>query len=228
MSEAGGIDLLVIYNSGRFRMGGRGSLAGMMPYGDANTIVMEMAREVIPDPAAAAAEVYEQLTGAHVRARLDGAKSEAPEPGEDETWAVWLEALRPYYEPLFIEPGLIFSSTMLLALASRFPTWIVRNGLVRFVWPDIEADPVLSRITAITAMLYGFNGFYIGKHQGDQAAMAEMQEFLETAMAAEAEQEPTSADPPPPSSVFGQPPEQESAFRLTDAAPSFSDLFKTN
>src|SRR3954467_5590065 len=48
MSEVGGIDLLVIYNSGRFRMGGRGSLAGMMPYGDANAIVMDMAREVLP------------------------------------------------------------------------------------------------------------------------------------------------------------------------------------
>ncbi|REK15826.1 MAG: phosphoenolpyruvate hydrolase family protein [Planctomycetota bacterium] len=48
MSEAGGIDLLVIYNSGRFRMGGRGSLSGMMPYGDANAIVMDMSREVIP------------------------------------------------------------------------------------------------------------------------------------------------------------------------------------
>jgi len=48
MSETGGIDLLVIYNSGRFRMGGRGSLSGMMPYGDANAIVMDMAREVIP------------------------------------------------------------------------------------------------------------------------------------------------------------------------------------
>ncbi len=48
MSEAGGVDLLVIYNSGRFRMAGRGSLSGMMPYGDANGIVMEMAREVLP------------------------------------------------------------------------------------------------------------------------------------------------------------------------------------
>src|SRR5213079_2250710 len=48
MSEAGGIDLLVIYNSGRFRMAGRGSLSGMMPYGDANAVVMEMAREVLP------------------------------------------------------------------------------------------------------------------------------------------------------------------------------------
>jgi predicted TIM-barrel enzyme len=47
-AEAGGIDLLVIYNSGRFRMGGRGSLAGMLPYGDANAIVMDMAREVLP------------------------------------------------------------------------------------------------------------------------------------------------------------------------------------
>jgi predicted TIM-barrel enzyme len=47
-AEAGGIDLIIIYNSGRFRMAGRGSLSGMMPYGDANAIVMEMAREVLP------------------------------------------------------------------------------------------------------------------------------------------------------------------------------------
>lgn len=46
--EAGGIDLIVIYNSGRYRMAGRGSLAGLMPYGDANAVVMEMAGEVIP------------------------------------------------------------------------------------------------------------------------------------------------------------------------------------
>jgi len=46
--EAGGIDLIVIYNSGRYRMAGRGSLAGLMPYGDANAIVMEMANEVLP------------------------------------------------------------------------------------------------------------------------------------------------------------------------------------
>jgi predicted TIM-barrel enzyme len=47
-AEAGGIDLIIIYNSGRFRMAGRGSLSGMMPYGDANQIVVEMAREVLP------------------------------------------------------------------------------------------------------------------------------------------------------------------------------------
>lgn len=46
--EAGGVDLIVIYNSGRFRMAGRGSLAGLMPYGDANAIVVEMAGEVLP------------------------------------------------------------------------------------------------------------------------------------------------------------------------------------
>jgi predicted TIM-barrel enzyme len=46
--EAGGIDLIVLYNSGRYRMAGRGSLAGLMPYGDANAIVMEMAGEVLP------------------------------------------------------------------------------------------------------------------------------------------------------------------------------------
>jgi predicted TIM-barrel enzyme len=47
-AEAGGIDLIIIYNSGRFRMAGRGSLSGMLPYGDANQIVMDMAREVLP------------------------------------------------------------------------------------------------------------------------------------------------------------------------------------
>src|SRR3954451_22842848 len=47
-AEAGGADLIIIYNSGRYRMGGRGSLAGLMPYGDANEIVVDMAREVLP------------------------------------------------------------------------------------------------------------------------------------------------------------------------------------
>ena len=47
-AEAGGADLIVIYNSGRFRMAGRGSLAGLLPYGDANAITMDMAREVLP------------------------------------------------------------------------------------------------------------------------------------------------------------------------------------
>jgi predicted TIM-barrel enzyme len=47
-AEAGGIDLIIIYNSGRFRMAGRGSMSGLMPYGDANQIVMDMAREVLP------------------------------------------------------------------------------------------------------------------------------------------------------------------------------------
>ena len=47
-AEAGGADLIIIYNSGRYRMAGRGSLAGLMPYGDANGIVTEMAAEVLP------------------------------------------------------------------------------------------------------------------------------------------------------------------------------------
>lgn len=46
--EAGGIDLIVIYNSGRYRMAGRGSLAGLLAYGNANDIVLDMAREVLP------------------------------------------------------------------------------------------------------------------------------------------------------------------------------------
>jgi predicted TIM-barrel enzyme len=47
-AEAGGADLIIIYNSGRYRMAGRGSLSGLMPYGDANAIVVDMAREVLP------------------------------------------------------------------------------------------------------------------------------------------------------------------------------------
>ena len=47
-AEAGGADLIIIYNSGRYRMAGRGSLAGLLPYGDANAIVLEMAGEVLP------------------------------------------------------------------------------------------------------------------------------------------------------------------------------------
>src|SRR5512136_230758 len=47
-AEAGGADLIIIYNSGRYRMAGRGSLAGLMPYGDANGIVVEMSAEVLP------------------------------------------------------------------------------------------------------------------------------------------------------------------------------------
>ena len=69
-AEAGGADLIIIYNSGRYRMAGRGSLAGMMPYGDANAIVMDMAREVLP--------VVQRGPGARRRLRhrpvpLDGA-----------------------------------------------------------------------------------------------------------------------------------------------------------
>jgi len=47
-AEKGGVDLIIIYNSGRYRMAGRGSLAGMLPYGDANAVMMEMAGEVLP------------------------------------------------------------------------------------------------------------------------------------------------------------------------------------
>jgi predicted TIM-barrel enzyme len=47
-AERGGADIIIIYNSGRYRMGGRGSLAGLLPYGDANAIVVEMAAEVLP------------------------------------------------------------------------------------------------------------------------------------------------------------------------------------
>ncbi len=47
-AERGGVDLIIIYNSGRYRMAGRGSMAGVLAYGDANAIVVDMAREVLP------------------------------------------------------------------------------------------------------------------------------------------------------------------------------------
>lgn len=46
--EAGGVDLIIVYNSGRFRMAGRGSLAGLLPFADANAVVLDMANEVLP------------------------------------------------------------------------------------------------------------------------------------------------------------------------------------
>lgn len=46
--EAGGVDLILVYNSGRFRMAGRGSLAGMLPFADANAVMLDMANEVLP------------------------------------------------------------------------------------------------------------------------------------------------------------------------------------
>src|SRR5438552_4411784 len=47
-AEEGGVDLIIIYNSGRYRMAGRGSLAGLLPYGDANAVMMQMSAEVLP------------------------------------------------------------------------------------------------------------------------------------------------------------------------------------
>ena len=72
-AEAGGVDLIIIYNSGRYRMAGRGSLAGLMPYGDANAIVMDMAREVLP--------VVERHAGAGRRLRHRSVPADAALPG---------------------------------------------------------------------------------------------------------------------------------------------------
>ena len=71
-AEAGGADLIIIYNSGRYRMAGRGSLAGMMPYGDANAIVMDMAREVLP--------VVQRHAGARRRLRHRPVPADGPLP----------------------------------------------------------------------------------------------------------------------------------------------------
>ena len=101
--EAGGIDLIVIYNSGRFRMAGHGSMAGLLPYGDANAIVMDMAREVLPvvkhtpvlagvcgtDPMRLMAAIpgRSEASGLRRRAELSHRRPDgrhvSPEPGRD-------------------------------------------------------------------------------------------------------------------------------------------------
>ena len=63
--EKGGADLIIIYNSGRFRMAGRGSLAGMMPYGDANAIVLDMV-SVSYHPIMNLCDFYPMFTGGHI------------------------------------------------------------------------------------------------------------------------------------------------------------------
>jgi predicted TIM-barrel enzyme len=78
-AEAGGADLIIIYNSGRYRMAGRGSLAGLMPYGDANAIVMEMGREVLP--VARATPVLAGVCGTDPFRLMDGFLREVKDAG---------------------------------------------------------------------------------------------------------------------------------------------------
>jgi len=80
--EAGGIDLIVIYNSGRFRMAGHGSLAGLLPYGDANAIVMEMAAEVLP-------VVRHTPVLAGVTSSVPRRPSGWPRRGPTSSWPTW-------------------------------------------------------------------------------------------------------------------------------------------
>ena len=76
--EAGGIDLIVIYNSGRYRMAGRGSLAGLLAYGNANEIVCEMAHEVLPVVQAhAGARRRQRHRSVHDRRRVPAAADRA-------------------------------------------------------------------------------------------------------------------------------------------------------
>ena len=83
-AEAGGIDLLVIYNSGRFRMAGRGSLSGLLAYGDANAIVMEMANEVLP--VVKKTPVLAGVNGTDPFILIPRFLAELKEMGESELW----------------------------------------------------------------------------------------------------------------------------------------------
>ena len=104
--EAGGIDLIIIYNSGRYRMAGRGSAAGLLAYGNANEIVKEMAREVLP--------VVKNNAGARRRERHRSLRADAAVPGRAEGHGILgrAELSRPSA-----------CSTASCARASRRPAW---------------------------------------------------------------------------------------------------------
>ena len=96
---------------------------------------------------------------------------------------------------------------MILALASQFPNWIIGNGMVVFEWPRLAGDSILDKITGINAMLYGLNGFYVGKQIGNMEAVACLEEAVELAEAQARERVlPSIPPPPPPPQTDGQPP----------------------
>ena len=90
---------------------------------------------------------------AALKARCDGHAVEL-EPGEN--WPEWFQTVRPYVNPpLIIGPPLVDSSLMMLAVATCFPDWAVKSGLVRFIWEP--ADPLLRQLANINVMLFGLN-----------------------------------------------------------------------
>jgi hypothetical protein len=196
-------------------------------------------------PGDPAEQVYAALARGHaVATRLHSLNLQLPQAGDDNSWQSWLQAVLPYTNlPITIDQ--VTSSAMLLALAARYPNWITDNGLVVFTWPKLEPDPILNRISGITAKLYGLNGFYASKWAADFETIAQIQAAIE-----QIPDTPTlQLLSDHPASVYGQvcptPPEnaqtslgeQSEQFSLTGTADisgsprpsttaSFSELFK--
>lgn len=130
-------------------------------------------------PGDPAEQIYAALARGHaVATRLHSLKLQLPQAGDDDSWQSWLQTVLPYTNlPIMIDQ--VTSSAMLLALAARYPNWITDNGLVVFTWPKLEPDPVLNRISGITAKLYGLNGFYASKWAADFETIAQIQTAIE-------------------------------------------------
>ncbi len=167
------------------------------------TSCVELARTIIPGDIAET--IHHKLADAHIRGRLAGHEIAKPRPGDDESFALWLITILPWADlPLFAGHE-VTASPMILALASQFPNWIIANGMVVFEWPRLAGDSILDKITRINAMLYGLNGFYMGKQIGNMEAAVLLEEAVEMAEAQARERMPPSIPPPPPPQTGGQP-----------------------
>lgn len=94
------------------------------------------------------------------------------EPGIN--FEAWLEAVEEQFEPILIGPASITSSAMMLAIAVQFPAWMVRRGLVKFVWTGV--DPLLQQMANINICLYGLNGYELKLWQAVKEISAGLEE----------------------------------------------------
>lgn len=114
--------------------------------------VLTEAQRSYPD---AAEIVYEALAKVAATRQVQDPRFIHPEPGVN--FEAWLEAVEGQFEPIRIGSARITSSAMMLAIAAQFPTWMVKRGLVEFVWTEV--DPLLRQMANINICLYGLNGY---------------------------------------------------------------------
>jgi hypothetical protein len=114
--------------------------------------VLTAAQSAYPD---AGEMVYEALVKVAATRQWQDPGFIRLEPGVN--FEAWLEAVEAQFEPILIGPAHITSSAMMLAIAAQFPAWMVRRGLVEFVWAGV--DPLLRQMANINICLYGLNGY---------------------------------------------------------------------